>query len=102
MTDILCDLISEKITLKDAEIIFDNTVSGFHSGKVSDICSELNLNKYEWTAICQGIDFDVLAMWRKNGWPTYCNKCKSELNYKDFGWLIKNNSLCHIFCSENL
>lgn len=103
MIDLLNMIYQNKISDEEAQQILDRTVCAFHAEKLkTDIPSELMLDHYEWTAICQGIDLNVLAKWRAEGWLGQCSLCKRDLDYKDYGWVIKSNQLCHAKClSEN-
>ena len=99
MRDILKEIYEQKITEEQAYSLKDQVVDKFHEGRFkTSIANELNMDKYEWTAKCHGIDFDIIAKWRYEGWPKICSKCKKPINYKDFGWLAKGNKLTHIKC----
>jgi len=101
MIDILNMVFEKKITESEAVSLFDSIVDNFHSGDIDNIPDELNLDVYEWTAICHGISFSLLADWRYCGWPEVCYKCKNKINYRLFGWTIINGRLCHIECGKN-
>ena len=77
----------------------DETVDGFHEGELEGGIQEiLCLDNYEWTAICHSLDLGKLADWRKNGWPKICCKCGSGIEYKKYGWVIKDNHLKGLNC----
>lgn len=100
MTDILELIATSQINEYEAGIIFNNVVDEFHSGKIKSISEELNLTDYEWTAVCQGISWQQLALWRSAGWTALCSICGRKINYLDYGWLIDLNGLHHIDCSR--
>lgn len=102
MTDILELISTSQINEYEAGIIFNNTVEEFHAGKIKSIPEELNLNNYEWTAVCQGISWQQLALWRLVGWPESCSICGRKINYLDYGWMIDLNGLHHINCSRRI
>jgi len=103
MIDILEELINNKISIDEAYDIFDEVVDKYHDGEINNIPSEeLKLDKYEWNAICHGINMQVLGEWRRSGWPQKCNSCGTYINYKEDSWIIKNNKLIGIDCCENI
>ncbi len=104
MIDLLNMVYQNKISAEEAQIILDDTISDFHSGKLKIVIpSELMLDNYEWTAICHGIDLNILAKWKMEGWPQKCSLCGRKLDYRKYGWLIQSNQLCHAIClNENI
>lgn len=100
MTDILNLIAAKQIDENEASEIFDNAIEAFHTGKIQSIPDELCLNEYEWTAVCQGIDWKQLATWREDGFPETCGKCGKKIDYKNYGWKVDFNGLCHIKCIE--
>ncbi|GIQ71121.1 hypothetical protein DUZ99_19900 [Xylanibacillus composti] len=99
MTDILQKLIDNEITVDQAHDILDQTIDDFHDGKLAqEIHEALHLDNYEWTAICHSINLGVLAEWRQSGWPGSCSQCGTEIDYKKYGWTIKNNQLKGLNC----
>ena len=99
MRDLLKELYEKKITLDQAYDIFDDIVDKSHRAIIkNDPFIEAMFDKYEATANAHGADFDVIAKWRYEGWPTICSKCKKPLNYKVFGWSAKDNKLKHLVC----
>lgn len=100
MNDILKMVYDKELTEIEAQIMFEKTADDFHNGIINDISYELNLNQYEWTAVCHGVYFLQLAKWRYSGWSKSCVKCKKELNYEMYGWTVFNDELCHIKCDD--
>ncbi len=91
MTDVLNSIINGEITAKQAQGLMDDVVDRFHSGRLcGEIPDALSLDLYEWTAVCHGIDWAVLAQWRENGWHDKCDICGRELLHECGGWMIKN------------
>lgn len=100
MIDILNSINSNEISINEAENLLEATIDKFHDNELEHTPQkELGLDKYEWTAIGFGIDLYVLAQWRKKGWPTSCENCCIEIDYKNFGWKIKDNKLICIKCN---
>jgi protein-disulfide isomerase-like protein with CxxC motif len=99
MKNLLKELYEKKITEDQAWDIFNDIVDEFHDGLIKkDPFVEAMLDKYEATANAHGADFNVIAKWRYEGWPTICYKCKKPLDYKEFGWSAKDNKLKHLVC----
>ena len=103
MIDILNKIISGDISIQDAEQIMDEVINKFHCDQI-DLYpqDEMCLNNYEWTAIGFGISLEVLAKWRKNGWPNKCANCGKKIDYKQYGWRIVKNKLMCIKCNTEL
>jgi hypothetical protein len=100
MSNILEMINTGEITNEQAYDIMDKITDKFHDGEIDEeIPKVLCLDKYEWTAICHSLDLSILAEWRKKGWPTKCNFCGKEVDYKKFNWFIKNNKLMCMDCS---
>jgi len=101
MIDILKKINMGKITEEQAYEIYDDVQDKFDSGKIKNYPqNELYLDNYEWTAFSFGISFEVLANWRKNGWPSKCAICGKILNYRQYGWRIQENKLVCIKCEK--
>lgn len=101
MIDILSKINNNDLNGERAEEVLDKTLDKFHADELEHAPQkELCLNKYEWTAISFGIDLIVLAQWRKEGWPTKCKNCGKKIDYKKFGWKIKENHLTCICCNR--
>ena len=92
MIDILKKINQGLITVDEADVIFEEVVNKFHNGELEiSIYEYVKFNEYEATADASGIDYGVLAGWRKNGWPTSCSGCGKLINYKKYGWIIDEN-----------
>lgn len=101
MIDLLNMIYRNTVREEEAQQMLDGTIEAFHSGNLkTDIPSELMLDHYEWTAVCHGVHLNVLAEWRANGWPRQCSLCRRELNYREYGWVIKSDQLCHAVCLQ--
>lgn len=101
MIDILNKIIFGEISKQDAEQVFDDIMDRFHSGLLkNDPQDEMCLNNHEWTAVAYGVDLDVLANWRKNGWPRTCINCNRSIDYKNYGWRIEQNGLKCFKCNK--
>lgn len=99
MIDVLRLLASREITIEQAQDTFSETIDKFHAGELAGMPQdELGLDRYEWTAVCQGISWAVLAEWRQHGWPTECAHCHKPIDYKKFGWMIRGNQLYCVRC----
>lgn len=99
MIDILDELLTDKLTLEDAENLLEDTVDKYHDDVLGVTPEDfLKLDKYEWTAVGFGINLCVLARWRKDGWPEVCKNCGNKRDYKQFGWKIQNNTLVCVKC----
>lgn len=100
MIDILEAIFTSQVDEHEAGVIFDKTVEDFHLDRIQTIQSELCLNDYEWTAVCQGVPWIRLALWRYTGWPTVCSRCGEKINYIEFGWLIDSKGFHHVKCQK--
>ena len=100
MIDILSGIIKGELTVEQAYDIMEETIDKFHKGEIEgELHLFLGLNNYEWTAISHSLDLQTLANWRKNGWPQKCYNCGSEIDYKKYGWRIKENKLKCLNCN---
>lgn len=101
MIDILAILMNKEISEQKAYDIYDEVITKYHNGELQvEPRIELNLDEYEWTAFCHGISLKELAKWRDNGWPKYCARCGAKIDYKQYGWTIKENQLIGLNCCE--
>lgn len=99
--DILQELHSNKIREDDAHEIISQIMHDIDNGLYDqfrlagnrvDLAAAYGMNKYEWTAYCQGAPLSIIAQWRYNGWPDKCCNTDKELNYKHYHWLVKKDS----------
>jgi hypothetical protein len=40
----------------------------------------------------------LLAIWRKECWQEQCSHCGSRINYKKYGWTIRDDKLMGLNC----
>lgn len=101
MIDILTKLNNGEISVDDAYQIYDEVMDKFHSGKIdTKPHDELCMNNYEWTAFAHGAGLEVIANWRKNGWPQICVNCKKVIDYTKYGWIAQPKGLKCLKCNE--
>ncbi|MHA6260700.1 hypothetical protein ACXYMX_12515 [Sporosarcina sp. CAU 1771] len=94
MIDLLTLLNDSKINEDKAYKIFDEVMERFHDGDLDIEPQEyLLLNEFEYTAFCHTAGLQIIAKWRKEGWPKFCNLCRKDINHKKYGWTIKNDKL---------
>ena len=99
MIDLLEELYEKRITEEHAREVLLEVSRNFHNGVIKkDPFLELMFDMYEASAVAHGVNLEIIAKWRYEGWPTTCFKCKKELNYKDGGWTSKGNKLIHFKC----
>jgi hypothetical protein len=95
--DIIKDLYEKKITLDEAHNLLDQVIDDSNNGKYDhlvkdgriDLAPIIGMDNYEYTAYGQGADFDTIAKWRYEGWPTICAKSGRTFDYKSYGWFVK-------------
>lgn len=101
MIDILDKLINGEISVDDVYQIYDEIMDKFDEGIIEVYPqAELCMNKYEWTAFAHGAALEVIADWRRNGWPKKCGNCNKSIDYTKYGWFIKANKLKCLKCNE--
>lgn len=101
MIDILKKVYEWEITEDQAYDIYDDIMDKHDSGEIDiDPREELNMDKYEWTAFAHGDSFEVIAKWRYEGWPNHCGKCGAEFDYRNFGWIVKDDELIVLNCCD--
>ena len=100
MIDLLKEINEYKISVDEAWDSIDYAIEKYDRGEVDSIPQALGLDNYEWTAYAHGIHLKTLANWRRDGWPTKCGNCSKQINYKNYGWMIKNEKLVCIDCEE--
>lgn len=97
--DVLDEICSARMRLDEAEELYDEIMDSDVGGDLAEL---LGLSSEEWTAFGQGVWFDELAEWRKNGWPHKCVLCGEDIVLKSFGWLVLERDgvscLRHIEC----
>lgn len=99
MIDLLDKINKNEITIDQAYDIFDGVVDKFHKGILKDdIFDYLCMDRYERTARAHALSLLTLAKWRKDGWPKQCSRCGAEIDYKKFGWTIKDDKLVGLYC----
>lgn len=99
MRDILAEIINKEISGDQADDILEDMMGKFHSGEVEgEVNLLLGMDNFEWTAMCHALDLEVLAKWRKIGWPTECSYCHLPLNYKEYGWTIQDDRIHCLQC----
>jgi hypothetical protein len=87
------------ITEDQAYDIYEDTIEKHDRGEIETSPKQyLNFTEYEWTAFCHGASLATLAKWRKNGWPDSCSKCGTPIDYKEYGWTIKDNQIKGLTC----
>ena len=87
--DLLAQLHQGKISLEEAELIFEKTIDKVHCQKeFPEWWTTLELSCYEATAYAQGAGLTGLLQLRYEGWPTTCCRCGKALDYKQFGWWV--------------
>ncbi len=74
--DILARLVSNEMSLEEVESEYDRVMESADGPRPGDA---LCLTGAEWTAFSQGVWFDELAQWRKDGWPTSCERCGAAI-----------------------
>ena len=99
LINLLEKIIMNKMSVEEADEVLDQIIDNFHNDELQTTPQkELCLDAFEWTAIGHGIDLKVLAIWRRDGWPSSCGNCGKLINYKKFGWKIVNDKLVCIKC----
>src|SRR5687768_13165381 len=103
--DLLALLHSGKLSLEEAERIFDDWNQRFHSGEVTSPWDEqFELSRYEATAHLHGATLGDLVKLRYEGWPTACSLCGEPLDYTQYGWFFVHDDadghpgLHHLLC----
>jgi hypothetical protein len=96
--NILKDIHENKISERDAEEIIENLLKSpinvkykkhiDKDGKI-DITTILGMDKYEYTAYCQGAGLSTITNWRYRGWPIKCCETNNPIDYRNFGWFVK-------------
>ncbi|KKI91826.1 hypothetical protein WQ54_12715 [Bacillus sp. SA1-12] len=103
MINILQMINDNKVSEDIAYDILDEVMEKFQEGKLSkQPKDELNMDNYEWTAFCHGASLGVLARWRKEGWQEQCSHCRRKINYKKYGWTIRDDKLIGLNCCDGL
>lgn len=100
MIDLLDKINKQEITINEAYDIFDDVIEKFHNGEIKmDPYDYLCIDRYERTANGHALSLSTLSIWRKTGWPNKCGICGKDIDYKNFYWTIKNDTLVHIDCT---
>jgi len=101
--DLLDDLNANRLTPDEAEQIYDLYMDNL---TVADppVAEMLGFSKKEWTAHAHGAPFEVIAQWRKCGWPNTCFLCGEGIASDDYGWFPREYEggygLRHIVCPK--
>lgn len=99
MINLLDNIIINKMSVEEADEVLEKIIDKFHEDELQTIPQqELCMDTFEWTAIAYGIDLKILGIWRRDGWPSTCEKCGKSINYKEFGWKIVDDKLVCIKC----
>jgi hypothetical protein len=78
----------------------EEVIEHFHEGKLSQQPKdELNMDNYEWTTYCHGASLSALAGWRKDAGKSNVTS-GSKIDYKKFGWTIRNDKLIGLNCCD--
>jgi hypothetical protein len=97
--DILTELFYKRITLYEANAVYEKLMDSKDAGKIVFL---LNLTLEEWSAFCQGADFDVISKWRHMGWPEKCAICNKTIEEKNHDWFVfftgNKVTLRHVVC----
>ncbi|ANU27066.1 hypothetical protein [Planococcus versutus] len=99
MRDILAEIITKDITGDQAYELINTVVGKFHDGELDgELNFLLGMDNFEWAAFCHAMDLEVLAEWRRTGWPDVCSFCHSNLNFREYGWTIQDDRLRCLNC----
>jgi len=97
--DILTELFNKRINLSKANAIYEEIMDSKYAG---DVVLLLNLTQEEWSAFCQGADFDLISKRRHKGWPRKCAICNKTLDVKKQDWFVfftgNKITLRHVVC----
>lgn len=80
--DILRELHEGNISPAEVQQLYDQTTP-------SEVFENWGLSQTEYTAFGHGADFENLATWRYQGWPTRCSICSGQLpTPEEYGWFV--------------
>ncbi|RKP43282.1 hypothetical protein D7S89_26865 [Trinickia fusca] len=72
--DLLDDLSANRLSPDEAEQVYDWYMDNLTTAD-PPIVEMLGFSRKEWTAHAHGAPFEVIAKWRKYGWPNKCFLC---------------------------
>lgn len=96
--DLLKDLYTNVISMDEANDIYESIRGDIDNGvydsllnndKTIDLAFLLRMDEQEYTALCQGAPFSIIARQRYEGWPCKCCKTNQFIDYKQYYWLVQ-------------
>lgn len=112
--DVLKEVYQGTISAVDAKSLYKELFQKYHKNELKIHAEDyLCFSIFERTAIIlHGIQFDAVAKWRYEGWPTECVVCKEPLNVLKGNWgalpklkmhsKVYSNVLIHWDCNEKI